>query len=836
MLQLAQVLRSWWKEERRTPLDIRPSRRSVGILLLVIMPLIGLHLQVRISTLLRQLQASRDDTIALMETALSSTNRIARDWGQWEDAYRFARGANPDYVRNNLETGALFDAGGIMVMLRPNGSLLLVHAAPRFRLTSYSALIDCARHNQGPFPTLRSTIRVACEADNGSLYLGTATPVSNNTATAPAAGTVVMFDPLLRREYKEAIRRRLASLRRELVFVPRQNPGSSDVETIQPLIRSRNDSVLAMRRPALLPILGRSLVDDLPLLTAIPLLALSLRALALLARRRRRIVLRQAERRANHRIRQACRQLDDLVQGLWPGADPMSNPSPLLDPLHKQEATSRNRPLEPPAPTPGQAIPGRDLARVSERLQRVLRSASNLAMLDSLTQIPNRRYFLAQMHETATRHRLDGQQFALLFVDVDKFKVINDSYGHATGDAVLVSVTQRLQAVLGPNDFMARYGGDELAVILDLSHLEDQSWQSLCRAARKSAQAMVDSLVEPVLVGKLPIAVSLSIGITLIDPREADVAAMIQRSDLAMYQAKRSRHSRVIGPSDVGMAPHLNSYELFSDLMQAIRGRQLQVFFQPIVNSQGCRHGFEALARWRHPRRDWIEPNCFLELAEQHRQTQLLGDELMRLSLNGFQQLYCCYPGIRYYLNLAPCQLLDPQLADRLLGECSSRELPAELITVELTEHSILEPHAAVGANLHSLRQAGMRLALDDFGTGYSSLVLLKTLRPDMVKIDKSFVQVMHHDVDARHIIMLIAALAPRLEIELIAEGLEDRATLSLLEELGISLFQGFEFGRPAALEAWLADAVSGTQASGRTTSPTQPATSPARRLVWQGD
>ncbi len=836
MFQLTRLLRSWWKEERRTPLDLRSSGRSTAIALLVIAPLISLHLQMRTAALLRQLQASRDDTIALMETALASTSRVARDWGQWDDAYRFAKGRNPGYVRNNLETGALFDTGGIMVMLRPNGSLLLVHAAPSFRLTSYSALIDCARNNQGPFPTLRSTIRIACEADNGSLYLGTATPVSNNTATAPAAGTVVMFDPLLRREYKEAIRRRLASLRRELVFVSRQGSERRDVETIQPLIRSRNDSVLALRRPALLPILGRSLLEDLPLLMAIPLLALSLRALALLARRRRRIVFRQAERRANQRIRQACRQLDELLQGLWPGVHPMANPSPLLDPLTKEEAANLNTPLELPLPALGQAIPGRDLARVSERLQRVLHSASNLAMFDSLTQIPNRRYFLAQVNETASRYSLDGQQFALLFVDVDKFKVINDSYGHAIGDAVLISVTQRLQAVLGPHDFMARYGGDELAVILDLSHLADQSWQSLSGAARKTAQAMVDSLVEPVLVGELPIAVSLSIGITLVDPREADVPAMIQRSDLAMYQAKRSRHSRVIGPSDVGLAPHLNSYELFSDLMQAIRSHQLQVFFQPIVNAQGCRHGFEALARWWHPQRDWIEPQSFLELAEQHRQTQLLGDELIRLSLNGFQQLHSRYPGIRYYLNLTPYQLLDPQLAERLLDECRSRELPAELITVELTEHSILEPHAAVGANLDSLRQAGIRLALDDFGTGYSSLVLLKTLRPDIVKIDKSFVQAMHHDVDARHIIMLIAALAPRLDLELIAEGLEDRTTLSRLEELGISLFQGFEFGQPAALDAWLVDAVSVTQAIPQTTSPTQPVTSPAHPLACQGE
>ena len=174
---------------------------------------------------------------------------------------------------------------------------------------------------------------------------------------------------------------------------------------------------------------------------------------------------------------------------------------------------------------------------------------------------------------------------------------------HAVGDAVLVSVCRRLRGILRSGDFMARYGGDELAVILNLSSQEDQSLEALNRVARQRAHAMVNSLVPPVLVGDLPIAVSLSIGITLVDPLEHDVAALIQRSDLAMYQAKRSRSGRIVGPDDVGQAPQLSSYQLFTDLIQAIRSRQLQVFFQPIVAAAGHRHGFEALARWQHPQR-----------------------------------------------------------------------------------------------------------------------------------------------------------------------------------------------------------------------------------------
>lgn len=800
---LTRLLRSWWKEERQTPLDPRGALRACGVCLLVLIPLVALQLQRRTDSILRQQQAARNDTMALMEATLSSTNRVARDWAHWDDAYRFARGSNPGYVRNNLGTGALFDAGAIMVMLRPDGSRLLVYAAPPFRLSSYEALIRCARDNRRRLPTtLRSTLRLACQADNGMLVLGTLTYVSDNTATEPSAGTLVMFDPLLRREYTPAIRQRLELLRRDLVFESTASRRfGSDLELIRPLIYSSNDTLLAMRRPGLWPILGRSLLEDLPLLAAIPLLLISLRAITLLSRRRRRIVQRHAERLASCRVRQACRQLDRLLESLMTGEQHAADAMQLLGRL-SLEASAAAGEGEPAAPSG--SIHERELARVTDRFQRFLHSASSLALLDPLTQLPNRRYFIAQLADVVAQHSARGQHFALLFVDVDKFKVINDTYGHAVGDAVLVSVCQRLRGMLRSGDFMARFGGDELAVILNLSTQPDASPQAVNQVAREQAHAMVESLVPPVLVGDLPIAVSLSIGITLVDPLEQDVAALIQRSDLAMYQAKRSRSGRIVGPDDVGQAPQLSSYQLFTDLIQAIRSRQLQVFFQPIVAACGRRHGFEALARWQHPQRGWIEPFLFLEMAEQHRQMQVLGHELIRLALDGFHQLQRRDPELRFYLNLAPNQLLEPDLAERLLAQLQARSLPPGQLTLELTEHSILEPNAAVSANLEALRRAGLRLALDDFGTGYSSLVLLKNLRPDVVKIDKSFVQAIRQDPDALHIITLIAALAPRLDLELIAEGIEDPAVLQELQTLGIQLFQGYAVGRPSPLQDWL--------------------------------
>jgi diguanylate cyclase (GGDEF)-like protein len=688
-----------------------------------------------------------------------------------------------------------------MVMLRPDGSLLLAHADPQFALPSYDELIRCLRDNLSRLPEPTSTVRLACDSGTGAIYLGSATPISNNNATAAPAGTLALFEPLLKPDYSSSIRRRLEILRDELVLQPLNGLHHSAAQTtILPLIHSSAGRVLAIRQANLLPIVLQSLSSDLPLLVAVPLLAALIRALQMLERRRQRIGQRLVERGANQRIRRTCRELDQLIDGLLPASQsPPDGPSM----LGRLSEPAGSHPHPDPADSSGLS-PVSQLEQITDRFQRFLHNASNLALFDSLTQLPNRRYFIEQLADTTNHHRAWGQHFAILFLDIDKFKFINDTYGHAVGDGVLISVSQRLRQVMGSADFMARYGGDELAVILDLSHLSDPSFEQLNAISRQRALEMVNCLKDPVTIGDLSIAVSLSIGITLVDPEEQDITAVMQRSDLAMYQAKRSRNSRIIGPDDVIAIPQLSSYQLFSDLVQAIQQQQLQVYFQTIANGSGQRHGVEALARWCHPERGWIDPTVFLDMAEQHRQMNLLGNELIRLSLDGFQQLKQSQPELMLYLNLSPAQLLEPGLAANLLEQLRQRGLQADQLTLELTEHSVLEPHPVVSDNLEQLRQAGVRLALDDFGTGYSSLLLLKSIHPDVVKIDKSFIQAIRSDSEAVHIINLIAELAPRLGLELIAEGIEDPDTLQQLIGLGIQNFQGFELGRPAPLKDWL--------------------------------
>ena len=788
-------LHSWWREERRTPLSRASLLRRAGLCVLVITPLLALQVQRRSEAILQQQQAQRSDTLAIMEAGLSVTERAAQDWGHWDATDGFIHGRNPQYVAHDLANSAVFEGGTQMLLLGPDGSTRLIHAAPRFRLPSYAALLRCARSNLQQLSSVTSVVRLACRNESGSLYLGAATPISNSNGTAPATGAMVMLDPLLKPEYAASIRQRLNTLQRDLVELPAIPAAVTQAEElIQPWIHGADGRLLGITRPALLPVVGRSLLNDLPLLLAIPGLVLMLRGMAMLERRRQRLRQLQVDRRANRRIRETCRALDQLFDELLPERGPMGS-SRILGRLSQ-------------AGDPGADGDGRrsaQLERVSRRFQRFLQTASDLALFDALTQLPNRRYFIEQLADTATHHRERNQWFAILFVDVDKFKIINDTYGHAVGDGVLISVSQRLRRVLQAGDFLARYGGDELAVLLDLADAHRADPEALGRIARSRADAMVNSLADPVRVGELSIAVSLSIGITLVDPQESDVSVMMQRSDQAMYQAKRSRSSRIIGPGETVQLPQLSSYQLFTDLMEAIRNHQLQVFFQPIRDSAGQQRGVEALARWQHPQRGVIEPQVFLEMAEQHRQMLLLGRELIRLSLDGFQQLKQQQGDLLLFLNLAPSQLLDPELATALLEELRLRQLEPGEVTLELTEHSILEPNACVQHNLDTLRQAGMRLALDDFGTGYSSLVLLKTLHPDVVKIDKAFTQAIHTDSEAVHIISLIAELAPRLGLELIGEGVEDEATLLQLRSLGLELFQGFALGRPAPLIEWMA-------------------------------
>jgi EAL domain-containing protein (putative c-di-GMP-specific phosphodiesterase class I) len=293
------------------------------------------------------------------------------------------------------------------------------------------------------------------------------------------------------------------------------------------------------------------------------------------------------------------------------------------------------------------------------------------------------------------------------------------------------------------------------------------------------------------------VELSISVGISLIQGCEPDLELAMRRSDIAMYRAKQNSHNRIaiFDQSDDGT--HLDTYQLYVDLMQAIRDRQFRVLFQPIVDQHGRIHSLEALSRWQHPQLGMVGPEVFVDLAERYRQMNTLSDELIGLSLKAYRDMVGERNDLRLSLNLPPSKLSDPELLPELTRQLTCHGIPPSNLTIELTERSVLVPQATVTANLKQLRGEGVAISLDDFGTGYSSLSLLSTLQPDEVKIDKSFVMAMYHDDYARQIITLIADMASRMNLQVVAEGVEDGQMLAMLQALGIRLFQGFHFSRP---------------------------------------
>ena len=518
---LPSLLRSWRKEERRLGNPTSTLRLGLLLGLLVLSPLLALHLQRRATTIGERLQQSRDDTVAIMEAALAVSRRAAKDWGHWDDVYRYMRGENPDYVSTNLDTGAVFDGAAVMVLLEPDGTPRLAFAHPTFRQPSYAGLIDCLQANLPRLPTNTSTVRLACRNSDGDLYLGAATRISNNDASAPAAGTIAIFDPLAKPDYSARIRQRMAILQKDLIFEARNGEKATP---ILPLIHGEQGRVLGLRHPPLLALLGRSILDDLPLLAGVAGVATALRAIQMLERRRQALRDLLVERKANQRIRRTCHELEGLIEGIS-GDLPQESSRDALVPAGEGmgEATERR------------------LARATRRFDQVLAHTRSLALQDPLTGLPNRRHFIEQLK--ARFHQSDGGGLpvALLFVDVDRFKAINDRYGHAMGDTVLQIVTQRLQDVLRPGDVVARFGGDELALMLDFSDLNDRSEAGLQAQARLMANRLADTMREPLQVGGRSLPVSLSIGCSLVTGDDTDIDAALRRSDEAMYAVKRQR-------------------------------------------------------------------------------------------------------------------------------------------------------------------------------------------------------------------------------------------------------------------------------------------------------
>ena len=418
------------------------------------------------------------------------------------------------------------------------------------------------------------------------------------------------------------------------------------------------------------------------------------------------------------------------------------------------------------------------------------------AMHDSLTGLPNRALLMHRSRRVVELSR-EGEQTGLLLLDLDHFKEINDTLGHHVGDELLRLVAQRLMSVVRAGDTVSRFGGDEFAVLCP--GLTDVG------VAETLSQRFVDALAEPFALEQISLHVGASVGIALLPLHASGVEQLVQRADIALYQAKTERGTtRTYDPRH-----DFNSVERLT-LMEELRAgldTQLVLNYQPKCRaSDGALVGVEVLIRWQHPVRGLIYPDQFLPAAENSGLIVPMTMMILREALRQIQQWHTEGLDVNVAVNISPRHLTDIHLPDQLRTLLGAAGLPGSVLTLEVTENSIMSDPARAGAVLRRIRSLGVAVSIDDFGTGYSSLAYLRDLSATEVKIDKTFV--LNASTNERDLAIVKAAadLGHSLGLQVVAEGIEDTTTAGLMAKSGCDLLQGYLILPPspaAELLAW---------------------------------
>ena len=444
------------------------------------------------------------------------------------------------------------------------------------------------------------------------------------------------------------------------------------------------------------------------------------------------------------------------------------------------------------------AVLFRIVAKASNKLRRQAEDNEYMALHDSLTGLPNRTLFHERANQAILAAKREGWSTAVMLMDLDRFKEINDTLGHHHGDLVLQEMGKRLQPLLRETDTVARLGGDEFAVLLP--HVDNRDHTLLV------ADKIQKALERPFYLQGLALDVDASVGISLFPAHAKDVHGLLRRADVAMYEAKTTGRGRQIYTEEID---HHNPDRLglAGDLRHAIERNELILHYQPQIGLKDDRlRNVEALVRWIHPVRGVLPPGEFIAIAERG---GLIGPLTMTVLNQALRQLNLWdQSGMRVNVavNLSVRNLLDPGFpADvaRLLQKWRIDPIRLEL---EITESSIMADPARAMEILTTLNKLGVRLAVDDFGTGYSSLASLKKLPVDAVKIDKTFIQNMQNDENDLLIVQSIIELAHNLGLEVVAEGVENEEVTKMLALLGCDFIQGYHRGKPVQAQEvkWL--------------------------------
>ncbi|HEX5501921.1 MAG TPA: EAL domain-containing protein [Thermomicrobiales bacterium] len=426
------------------------------------------------------------------------------------------------------------------------------------------------------------------------------------------------------------------------------------------------------------------------------------------------------------------------------------------------------------------------------------------AFHDPLTGLPNRALFLDRLEHALAYARRRRESVAVLFVDLDRFKVINDSLGHEAGDLLLIAVASALKGCLRPEDTAARLGGDEFTILLE--RVADIT------AAVEVAERILGALQTPLPLGGYDLVVTGSLGIALSTPERDDPVELMRQADVALYRAKASGKACYQVYDATMNARVLERLELEAELRRALEREEFVVHYQPkVALATGHLEGVEALVRWQHPERGLLPPAAFIALAEETGLIRPLGRWVLIEACRqarAWRAEHPADPPLVMAVNLTAPQFQQPHLAADIATILAETGLPPHLLQLEITESVLMDDAAATLATLGALKRLGVQLAIDDFGTGYSSLSYLKRFPVDWLKVDRRFVAGLGTDAEDTAIVRAVVNLAAALRLAVTAEGVETADQVARLQALGCTLAQGFYFARPlpaAALGALLA-------------------------------
>ncbi|GAC1305219.1 MAG: hypothetical protein NVSMB21_06610 [Vulcanimicrobiaceae bacterium] len=419
---------------------------------------------------------------------------------------------------------------------------------------------------------------------------------------------------------------------------------------------------------------------------------------------------------------------------------------------------------------------------------------AHAAYHDALTGLPNRLLFSERLDLVLRRvGRIADRSVAVLFVDLDGFKLVNDRFGHTFADLLLVAVARRFETALRADDTIARLGGDEFVVLLENVTPE---------AALQIANVLLDEISKPFDLGDEQVLMSASIGVALGSGEDATADELVRDADIAMYRAKTLGKRRCeLFVSEMGLRTQRRTH-LGLDLRHALARGEFEVYYQPIVSlaRAGALSGFEALVRWQHPTLGLVGPTDFIALAEETGAIVELGAWVLRTACDQAERWRAHTPGgshLAINVNVSAYQLVTPGFQDIVAAVLRETGLPPSALHLEITESAVVHEPIRVASELLSLRETGVSIAMDDFGTGYASLAYLKAFPIDSLKIDRSFISERGASIGDPEIVRSLIVLANRLGLAVVAEGVETPEQEAQLRELGCSKAQGYLFARP---------------------------------------